>query len=72
MPQRVRTPIPPPPGYIWAGGAARLMGLSVKTLYNYRYQGRGPKAVVRGRKLAFRVEEVEAWIATQDAADRAR
>lgn len=62
MPRPAKTPTPPPPGYVWAPEAARRTGLSVKTLYNYRHRGGGPKAVPIGRKLAYPLDEITAYM----------
>jgi predicted DNA-binding transcriptional regulator AlpA len=40
-----------------------MTGLSVKTLYNYRHLGKGPKPVPIGRKLAYRLSEAKAYVA---------
>jgi hypothetical protein len=45
------------------------MGVSVKTLWNYRHLDKGPKPKVRGRKLAYRIDEIDAWLKEQDAAE---
>jgi hypothetical protein len=34
----------------------------VKTLWNYRHKGIGPKAVSIGRKLAYPIDELNAWL----------
>lgn len=44
---------------------ADLLGRAVKTLTNWRLEGRGPAWVVdpdTGRFLGYRPEDVEAWI----------
>jgi predicted DNA-binding transcriptional regulator AlpA len=62
MPWPAKVPPPPPPGYVWTPEASRLTGLSTKTLWNYRHRGKGPKAVPIGRKLAYPLKELNAWI----------
>ncbi|MFZ3592239.1 helix-turn-helix transcriptional regulator [Streptomyces sp. BH104] len=61
MPRPAKVPTPPPPGYVWTPEAARLTGLSIKTLWNYSTQGKGPKVARIGRKLAYPIAELEAW-----------
>jgi predicted DNA-binding transcriptional regulator AlpA len=71
VPRLAKVPTPPPAGYLWTPEAARRMGVSVKTLWNYRHLGKGPKPKVRGRKLAYRIDEIDAWLNEQDAAEDA-
>lgn len=37
-------------------------GLNPKTLANLRSQGRGPRFFKRGRKVFYRVEDLERWL----------
>jgi predicted DNA-binding transcriptional regulator AlpA len=59
----------PPPGYVWIDGAARLSGRTIETLYKDRSQQRrgvpcnGPRSVDIGRKAAWRIADIEAWLA---------
>ncbi|MFJ4808555.1 helix-turn-helix transcriptional regulator [Streptomyces longwoodensis] len=62
MPRLAKVPTPPPAGYLWTPEAARRIGLSVKTLWNYRHLGKGPKATPIGRKLAYSIDELDAWL----------
>ena len=62
MPRPAKVPTPPPAGYLWTAEAARRIGLSTKTLWNYRHLGKGPKAKPIGRKLAYSIEELDAWL----------
>lgn len=62
MPRLAKVPTPPPAGYLWTPEAARRIGLSIKTLWNYRHLGKGPKARPVGRKLAWSIEELDAWL----------
>ncbi|ARX81610.1 hypothetical protein SMD44_01008 [Streptomyces alboflavus] len=66
MPRPAKVPTPPPPGHVWTPEAAHRMGVTVKTLWNYRSLDKGPKAVVRGRKLAYPIDEIDAWLEEQD------
>ena len=62
MPRPAKVPSPPPAGYLWTPEAARRIGLSVKTLWNYRHLDKGPKAKPIGRKLAYSIKELDAWL----------
>lgn len=62
MPRPAKDPTPPPAGYLWTPEAALRIGLSRKTLWNYRHLDRGPKAKPIGRKLAWPIEELDAWL----------
>ncbi|MYU20757.1 helix-turn-helix domain-containing protein [Streptomyces sp. SID8352] len=62
MPRKPKKPVPPPAGYLWTPDAARRIGLSVKTLWNYRALGRGPTSKPIGRKLAWPIEDLDAWL----------
>lgn len=62
MPRLAKVPTPPPAGYLWTPEAARRIGLSPKTLWNYRHLNKGPKAKPIGRKLAYSIEELDAWL----------
>ena len=42
-------------------GAGHL-GVPVKTLFQWRYKGVGPRALRVGRHLRYRGEDVEAWL----------
>lgn len=61
MPRLAKVPTPPPAGYLWTPEAARRIGLSVKTLWNYRHLDKGPKATPIGRKLAYSIAELDRW-----------
>jgi excisionase family DNA binding protein len=41
---------------------AEFLGVPVATLYRWRYEGEGPRAVRVGRHLRYRPAEVEAWL----------
>lgn len=41
---------------------AALIQVPVKTLYNWRWEGKGPKAIKLGKHLRFRRADVEAWL----------
>lgn len=42
---------------------ARISGLSVRTLYNRRARGTGPRGLNLGRSLRFSRADVDAWLA---------
>lgn len=67
MPRLAKTPTPAPPGFVWIQEASLRTGLSVKTLYNYRWLGKGPKPVPIGRKLAYREADIDAFAAELQA-----
>lgn len=66
MPRPTDNPPPPPVGHVWSDEAARRMGVTVKTLWNYRALGKGPQPKRRGRKLAYAVADIDAWLYDQD------
>ncbi|MFD5294722.1 helix-turn-helix transcriptional regulator [Streptomyces mutabilis] len=65
MPRLAKVPTPPPAGYLWTPDAARRIGLSVKTLWNYAHLGKGPQPKRIGRKLAYSIDELDAWLAAE-------
>lgn len=50
---------------------AAQLHVSVQTLYDLRSQGRGPAGFRVGRRLRFRLCEIEAWLARLEAEDAA-
>lgn len=46
--------------------------VSAQTIYDLRSQGRGPRSSRVGRKLRFRISEVEAWLARMEQDDDQR
>ncbi|WP_284432465.1 hypothetical protein [Streptomyces sp. TUS-ST3] len=69
-----RTPTfnqPPPPGHVWADEASRLSGRSIEQLYKDRQKQKrtgssnGPWCVSVGRKAAWRIADIDAWLAGQ-------
>jgi excisionase family DNA binding protein len=46
---------------------AAYLQVPVKTLYSWRYEGRGPRARRVGRHLRYSWEDVEAWLASAEA-----
>lgn len=51
---------------------AERLHVSPQAIYDLRSQGRGPKGFRVGRRLRFRISEVEAWLARLEAADASR
>lgn len=48
--------------YLCTKRAARHLGLSPRTLENYRQAGKGPRYVRFGEKLVrYHIEDLEAW-----------
>ena len=57
---------PPASPWMTIEELADRLHLSVKTLYNWGLDGRGPAPVKVGRRLLYRVTTVEAWEAKQE------
>ena len=51
-----------PQRLLWVEEVATILGVPVKTLYQWRYKGVGPAGVRIGRHLRYRAADVEAWI----------
>ncbi|MFJ6846417.1 helix-turn-helix transcriptional regulator [Streptomyces griseoluteus] len=62
MSRRPKGFCPAPPGHVWISEASRLLGLSPKTLYNYRHLGKGPTSFTIGRKVAYRTADIAAYL----------
>jgi excisionase family DNA binding protein len=41
---------------------ATLIQVPVKTVYNWRTEGKGPKGIKLGKHVRFRRADVEAWL----------
>lgn len=41
---------------------ARFLGVPVKTLYQWRYRGVGPRGVRVGRHVRYRRQDVDDWL----------
>jgi excisionase family DNA binding protein len=59
-----------PPRLLSAEEVATILGVPVKTLYQWRYKGAGPAGVRVGRHLRYRTADIEAWIEGRIAEDR--
>lgn len=51
---------------------AEMLGCTVKTLYDLRCKGRGPRGFRVGPRLLFRRGEIESWLAKLEEADARR
>jgi len=49
---------------------AGYLGVPVKTLFQWRYKGVGPRGLRVGRHLRYRAEDVEAWLRRVGDLDR--
>lgn len=50
---------------------AEYLGIPVKTLYQWRHRGVGPRAIKVGRHLRYRPSDVERWLDAQADQPRA-
>ena len=50
-----------PAGVLTEEQAAQYLGLAPGTLRNWRVMGRGPQYVRLGRRVGYRVEDLQAW-----------
>ena len=41
---------------------AEFAGVSVTTIYHWRWEGKGPKAVKVGRYLRYQESDIEKWL----------
>ena len=72
MPRPAKVPTPPPAGYLWTPDAARRIGRSVKTLWNYAHLGKGPQPRRIGRKLAYKISELDEFLQAELNAEPAQ
>lgn len=50
--------------------AANLLGLSIRTLQNWRVRGGGPRFVrISSRCIRYRITDIEEWIAARTCAN---
>jgi excisionase family DNA binding protein len=42
---------------------ARYLGVPVATIYDWRVDGKGPRAIKIGRYVKFTLSDVQAWLA---------
>ena len=57
---------------LWVDKVAEVLGVPVKTLYQWRYKGTGPVGVKVGRHLRYRAADVEVWVEGRVAENRPR
>lgn len=63
---------PTQPGdLLTAPQVAEILGVEVQTLWQWRHRGRGPESFKLARELRYRRENVERWLAEQEAATKA-
>ncbi|MEV5472141.1 helix-turn-helix transcriptional regulator [Streptomyces sp. NPDC002387] len=62
MPRKPRREPPPPSGCVWIDEAADHVGVTVGTLYNWRHLGRGPRSFTIGRRAAYRIADLDAYL----------
>jgi len=48
--------------YLRDNDAAKIVGLSVQTLRNYRFRGKGPDYVKRGRAVRYPYSALISWM----------
>ena len=48
-----------------ADEAAEYLGVSLQTLYGWRWKRVGPRAAKVGRELRYRLRDIEAWLDAQ-------
>ena len=53
----------PQPLAVSESEAARLLGVSARTLFTWRAAGRGPRAVRVGARVLYAVDELRRWLA---------
>ena len=54
------------------GELSEYLGIPVATIYDWRVDGKGPRALRIGRHLRFAVADVQAWLATVREAEPGR
>jgi excisionase family DNA binding protein len=50
---------------------AAFLDVPLRTVYNWRYEGIGPRGLKVGRHVRYRREDVDAWLRTRDKAGTA-
>jgi hypothetical protein len=58
-----------PPGCLWLADAADYLGIPITTFRKWRLKNYGPGGFPVGRRVAYRIEVLDAWLAEQEAAD---
>lgn len=62
--------VAPPEGSLWSDQAARHLGIALLTLYKWRQNGYGPEPYTVGRKLAYELTVLDAWLHDQGRTNR--
>lgn len=70
MKYRPRKYVAPPAGSLWSRDAARHLGIALTTLYKWRQNDYGPVPYPVGRKLAYELDVLDAWLNKQGRAGR--
>ncbi len=52
-----------PPRYLRTPEAARMVGLSIRTLEKHRIYGTGPRYSKLGGRVVYSIEDLQAWVA---------
>lgn len=70
MENRTYTKAKPPKGWLWTDGAADYLGVFFTTLYRWRRDNYGPKAVQHGRRrYRYKISELDKFLAYGSAAE---
>jgi predicted DNA-binding transcriptional regulator AlpA len=56
------TPTSPPQRYLRTPDAARIVGLSIRTLEKHRIYGTGPRYSKLGGRVVYKAEDLHAWV----------
>ena len=51
-----------PPRYLRTPEAARLVGLSIRTLEKHRIYGTGPRYAKLGGRVVYRLDDLQVWV----------
>lgn len=57
--------------FLTQGEAAKLLRLSPRTLERHRVSGTGPRFTKAGRRVLYRISELEAWVEARTFASTA-
>jgi predicted DNA-binding transcriptional regulator AlpA len=60
-----------PPIAVSEADAARAIGVCPRTLWTLRKAGRGPRHVVIGSSIRYRVDAIHEWLASQERIESA-
>jgi predicted DNA-binding transcriptional regulator AlpA len=51
-----------PPRYLRTPDAARIVGLSIRTLEKHRIYGTGPRYSKLGGRVVYKLEDLQSWV----------